>query len=228
MDFTDVVAKIVDQNSRLNLIQGTVTAIGTYSVSVQLRGDTTTLTGIKYLGSYVPNVNDTVFLIVNKGDLLVLGKLASIDTSKSLNPVAYRTSSYTVTKDTNTYVPFEAVANDSWGMWSSGSPTVLTCKVPGRYQATASMLFTGQNNAYAAVFIEKGTQEIARQDGTMSTKDHGFHASVTSVPITLAINDTIRMGVHHDYNPSNALILSSGGKDHTGYFNALSLIYLGP
>jgi hypothetical protein len=226
MDFTDVVAKIVEQNARVNLIQGVVTTIGVNSVSIQLRGDTTILTGIKYLDSYVPNVNDTVFLIVNKGDLLVIGKLSIAN--KSLNPVAHRTTSYTVTKDVNTYVPFEAVTNDQWGMWSSGAATVLTCKVPGRYQATASVLWTGQNNSYVAVWVEKGTQEIARQDGVMETKNHGFHMSVTSVPFTLAINDTIRMGVHHDYNPTNDLILSAGGVDHTGYFNALSLIYLGP
>jgi hypothetical protein len=35
------------------------------------------------------------------------------------------------------------------------------------------------------------------------------------------------MGVHHDHNPDNDLILNVGGVDHTGYFNALSLIYLG-
>jgi hypothetical protein len=226
MDFTDVVAKIVEQNARVNLIQGVVTTIGVNSVSIQLRGDTTILTGIKYLDSYVPNVNDTVFLIVNKGDLLVIGKLSIAN--KSLNPVAYRTTNYTVTKDTNTYIPFEAVANDQWGMWAVGSATVLTCKVPGRYQATASILLTGQNSMYSSVFIEKGTQEIARQDGVAGSKDHGFHLSVTSVPFTMAINDTVRMGVFHDHNPTNNLIISSGGVDHTGYFNALSLIYLGP
>jgi len=157
--------------------------------------------------------------------MVVIDALASAN--KSLNPVAYRTSTLTVTKDTNTYVPFQAVANDDWGMWDVGAATVLTCKVPGRYQATASVLWTGQNGGYCAVFIEKGTQEISRQDGQFSTKDHGFHMAVTSVPITLAINDTVRMGVHHDHNPTNTLILSSGGIDHTGYFNALSLVYLG-
>jgi hypothetical protein len=73
MDFTDVVAKIVEQNARVNLIQGVVTTIGVNSVSIQLRGDTTILTGIKYLDSYVPNVNDTVFLIVNNFYYFVLG-----------------------------------------------------------------------------------------------------------------------------------------------------------
>jgi hypothetical protein len=230
MDFADIIKKLVDQNVRTALHYGEVTAItnssGTYYLSVKLSGADTAITNVRYLRSYVPRIGDTVLVQVNKNDIFVVNSLASAD--KSLNPVAYRTSSYTVTKDTNTYIPFEAVANDDWDMWDVGSATVLTCKVPGRYQATGSILFTGQNSAYAAIFIEKGTQEIARQDGSTTTKDHGFHLSVTSVPFTMAIGNTIRLGVHHDHNPSNNLILSSGGVDHTGYFNALSVVYLGP
>jgi hypothetical protein len=51
--------------------------------------------------------------------------------------------------------------------------------------------------------------------------------SVSSVPITMTKGDSIRMGVYHDHNAPNDLIISSGGVDHTGYFNALSLIFLG-
>jgi hypothetical protein len=230
MQIADMLSKIVTKSVDVSSHWGEVTAItnssGTYYLSVKLSGSSEIITNVRYLRSYVPRIGDVVLVHVNKADIVVVDALASAD--KSLNPVAYRTSSYTVTKDTNTYIPFEAVANDDWDMWDVGSATVLTCKVPGRYQATGSILFTGQNSAYAAVFIEKGTQEIARQDGSTTTKDHGFHLSVTSVPFTMAIGNTIRLGVHHDHNPSNNLILSSGGVDHTGYFNALSVVYLGP
>jgi hypothetical protein len=43
----------------------------------------------------------------------------------------------------------------------------------------------------------------------------------------MAIGNTVRLGVWHDHNPTNNLILSASGVDHTGYFNALSLVYLG-
>lgn len=228
MDFTDVVAKIVDQNSRLNLIQGTVTALGNYSVSVQLRGDTTILTGIKYLGSYVPNVNDTVFLIVNKGDLLVLGKLASVDASKSLNPVAYRTTDLTILQNTDTTVTFQAATNDSWGMWSASAPTVLTCKLAGRYMISASTVSEGQSNVGVSLSLFKGTQEIARLDEDIKVASHAHHMNLTSMPITLAVNDTLSMKFLHDHNPDLDLVISAGGVDHTGLFNAMSAIYLGP
>lgn len=230
MELAQILQHIVAQNTNLNFHAGVVTAItntgGTYYLTITLSGGTDAISNVRYLRSYVPRVNDVVWVLLNRKDPLVIGSLA--EANKSLNPVAYRTSSYTVTKDTNTYIPFEAVSNDDWDMWDVGSPTVLTCKVPGRYQATASILFTGQNNAYTALFVEKGTQEVGRQDGLMSVKEHGYHLSLTTIPFTLAINDTVRLGVHHDYNPTNDLIISSGGVDHTGYFNALSLVYLGP
>jgi hypothetical protein len=146
---------------------------------------------------------------------------------RTLAPVAYRTSALTVTKDTNTYISFEADNSDGWGCWTVSDPTKLTIPVTGRYIATASVLWEGQSSGYCAVFIEKGTQEIARQDGDLTTKQHGHHMSVTSIPITFTKGEYVRMGVHHDHNPDNDLILSVGGVDHTGYFNALSLIYLG-
>lgn len=229
MEFSTIIKGLVEQNSRIAIHQAVVQAsvVGPpATLTIRLSGDTTDLTGIRYLASYKPKVNDVVFCIINAGDIFVIGKTNTNE--EMIYPVAYRTTAYTVTKDLNTYVPFEAASTDQFGMWASGSPTVLTCKVAGRYQATGSILFTGQNNSYVSIFIEKNTQEIARQDGTMSTKEHGYHMSVTSLPFTMAVDDTVRLGVHHDYNPTNDLILSSGGIDHTGFFNALGVIYLGP
>lgn len=230
MELTDSLKKIIHSNIRTDLTFGVVTAItntsGIYHLTITLSGGSDEITNVRFLRSYVPRVGDTVIVQVKLNDIFVVGALAS--EHKSLNPVAHRTSVVTITEDIDTYISFEAVTNDEWSMWDAGSPTVLTCKVPGRYQATAQVLWEGQNSGYCAVFIEKGTQEIARQDDELTTKEHGMHMSVTSVPFTMAINDTVRMGVHHDHNPNNDLILSSGGVDHTGFFNALSVIYLGP
>jgi hypothetical protein len=229
MEIGHSLAKIIDQNVRFAIRFGEVTAItntsGIYYLTVKPSGSSTPITNVRYMRSYVPRIGDIVVIQVNKGDVYVVDALARAD--HSLNPVAYRTGSLTVTKDVNTYVAFQAVANDEWDMWDVADATKLTCKVPGRYQATAQVLWEGQNGGYCSLFIEKGTQEIARQDDELTTKEHGMHMSVTSVPFTMAINDTVRMGVHHDHNPDNDLIISSGGVDHTGFFNALSVIYLG-
>lgn len=210
----------------LRLRQGKVITVNAdRTMDVQIAGDINTLPSVRYLSNYAPKPNDQVWLVNSGADLLGIGMVAGAD--RTLAPVAYRTSDLTITKDTNTYVSFQADNSDGYSCWTVGDPTKLTAPVTGRYIATASVLWEGQNGGYCAVFIEKGTQEIARTDGTLSTKQHGFHMNVSSVPITLTKGDYVRMGVHHDHNPDNDLILSSGGVDHTGYFNALSLTYLG-
>jgi hypothetical protein len=226
MDISYLVNQIKATPDGLRLRQGTVITVNANrTMDVQIASDGFTLPSVRYLSNYAPKPSDQVWLLNDGADLLGVGMIAGAD--RTLAPVAYRTTPLTVIKDINTYVAFEADNSDAYGCWTVSDPTKLTAPVTGRYIATASVLWEGQNGGYCAVFIEKGTQEIARTDGTLSTKEHGFHMSVSSVPITLTKGDYIRMGVHHDHNPDNDLILSSGGVDHTGYFNALSLIYLG-
>jgi hypothetical protein len=210
----------------LRVRQGKVITVNANrTIDVQIAGDANTLPSVKYLSNYAPKPDDQTWLLNSGADLLAIGMVAGAD--RTLAPVAYRTTPLTIIKDINTYISFEADNSDGYGCWIVGDPTKLTAPVTGRYIATASVLWEGQNGGYCSVFIEKGTQEIARQDSELASKDHGFHMGVSSVPITLTKGDYVRMGVHHDYNPDNDLILSSGGVDHTGYFNALSLIYLG-
>jgi hypothetical protein len=226
MDLSYLVNQIKANPQGLRLRQGKVITVNSdYTMDVQIAGDTNTLPSVRYLSNYAPKLDDQVWLLNTGADLLGFGMVAGAN--RTLAPVAYRTSALTVTKDTNTYISFQADNSDGYGCWTVSDPTKLTAPITGRYIATASVLWEGQNGAYCAVFIEKGTQEIARTDGTLSTKQHGFHMNVSSVPITLTKGDYVRMGVHHDHNPDNDLILSSGGVDHTGYFNALSLVYLG-
>jgi hypothetical protein len=226
MDIGYLVNQIKATPDGLRLRQGTVITVNANrTMDVQIASDGFTLPSVRYLSNYAPKPSDQVWLLNDGADLLGIGMIAGAD--RTLAPVAYRTSALTVAKDTNTYVSFQADNSDAYGCWTVSDPTKLTAPVTGRYIATASVLWEGQNGGYCAVFIEKGTQEIARTDGTLSTKQHGFHMSVSSVPITLTKGDYVRMGVHHDHNPDNDLILNVGGVDHTGYFNALSLIYLG-
>lgn len=78
MDFADIIKTIADQNNRVAIHFGVVTAKtnGNTRISVRISGGTTVLTGIRYLHSYAPTVNDVVLLLVNKGDIIGLGNLA--------------------------------------------------------------------------------------------------------------------------------------------------------
>jgi hypothetical protein len=226
MDFSYLVKQIKATDQGLRVRQGKVITVNANrTIDVQIAGDINTLPSVKYLSNYAPKADDQVWLLNNGVDLLGFGMVA--EANRTLAPVAYRTSALEITEDLDTYVSFQAEDSDGYNCWVIGDPTKLTAPVTGRYIATASVLWEGQNGGLCSVFIEKGTQEIARQDGTLVDKPHGFHMSVSSVPITMTKGDSIRMGVYHDHNAPNDLIISSGGVDHTGYFNALSLIFLG-
>lgn len=78
MDFADIVSSIANQNNRLALHYGKVTAKtnGNTRISVLVSGSSTAITGVRYLHSYAPQVDDIVVLIVNRGDIIALGDLA--------------------------------------------------------------------------------------------------------------------------------------------------------
>jgi hypothetical protein len=78
MDFADIVKSIADQNNRITIHYGKVTAKtnGNTRISVLVSGSSTAVTGVRYLHSYAPQLNDIVVLLVNKGDIIALGDLA--------------------------------------------------------------------------------------------------------------------------------------------------------
>jgi hypothetical protein len=78
MEISHSLARIVEQNVRFALRFGEVTAVATTPnyVSVKISGSSTAVSNVRYLDSYSPTVADIVILLVNKGDIIVLGTLA--------------------------------------------------------------------------------------------------------------------------------------------------------
>ena len=80
MDLAYLVNQIKGDTSTpvLRLRQGKVVTVNVSpnSVGVQIAGGANTLPSVKYLSSYSPTVNDTVWLISFGADLLVIGKQA--------------------------------------------------------------------------------------------------------------------------------------------------------
>ena len=56
--------------------QGVVTAIDGTTLSIRIDGADTTIPNVKRLDSYTPTVGDTVEVLLDDTDLIVLGKLA--------------------------------------------------------------------------------------------------------------------------------------------------------
>ena len=78
MDFADIVTSIANQNNRIAIHYGKVTAKtnGNTRISVLVSGSSVAITGVRYLHSYAPQIDDIVVLLVNKGDIIALGDLA--------------------------------------------------------------------------------------------------------------------------------------------------------
>jgi hypothetical protein len=226
MDLSYLVNQIKASPDGLRLRQAKVITVNSgYTMDVQIAGDTNTLPSVRYLSHTAPKPDDQVWLVNDGSDLLGIGMVATA--TRTLAAVAYRTSSYTITKDTLTDIPFQAARRNDWNCWNVADATKLVAPITGVYQATSAILIESEN-CRVEVSIWKGTQEIARQDVDLTKTDvGGFHGMVTSVPFEMAKNDFITMKIEHDYNPNLDLLISVGGKDHTGYFNALSLTYLG-
>ena len=77
MEIGSLLQKIVEQNLTFGMHFAVVSAVttGPSRVSIKLSGATTAITGIRYLASYTPLVNDVVVCLTNSTDIIVLGKL---------------------------------------------------------------------------------------------------------------------------------------------------------
>lgn len=60
----------------LRLAQGVVQAVGSGTLEITVGGSDQSIHDVRYFDSYSPTVNDTVFILVNGTDYIVLGKLA--------------------------------------------------------------------------------------------------------------------------------------------------------
>lgn len=63
-----------DNAAPLHRMKATVSAVSAPTVTVTWPSGSTTA-GVHYLASYSPNVSDTVFILEQGGDLLIIGEL---------------------------------------------------------------------------------------------------------------------------------------------------------
>lgn len=76
LDLQRVVGDFAPPSDPIRVRFGQVTASAASSVSVTVGGSTTVISGVRYLKSYTPVVNDTVVMLTDGLDLIVLGSIA--------------------------------------------------------------------------------------------------------------------------------------------------------
>jgi hypothetical protein len=192
MEFSTIIKGLVEQNSRIAIHQGKVTAVSTSSVSLQLSGDTTILTGIKYFDSYVPVVNDIVFVLINAGDLIVIDKVASG------RHAAFRAHNTGGTHTTNTGVilDFNATSLNRGGAFNT-STYQFTAPIAGIY-AFNFQVYTQNGAAIKSIAWRKNSSELVSSDTDISFQSATNIGDVTlsgSNLLELAVSDTVDIAV---------------------------------
>lgn len=74
-DLQRVVGDFKNPTAGLRLRFGQVTGTAAGSISLTVAGSTTEVSGISYLGSYTPVVGDTVAMLTDGIDVLVIGSI---------------------------------------------------------------------------------------------------------------------------------------------------------
>ena len=188
MEIADALKNIVAQNTKLSFHQGVVTAIGTGSVTVNLSGGTDAISGVKYLDSYRPTVNDVVSVVVNNSDFFILGKLASIYTPPaSLYPAfeAHNTGG-THTTNTGTILDFDATSLNRGSVFNT-TTYKFTAPIAGIYSFDFN-IYTQQGLGISSVAWRKNGNEIVNADTDISYRG-SFAFSVSSGTITATVPD---------------------------------------
>lgn len=200
------------------LRQGVVVSIQAYSLTVRLAGSTTDVSGVKYLGT-PPPPNAGVWLLANGSDIVALGSVAAL--GRTIAPRVYRNDALTLTTGTNTLITWQADERDDYGMWASGSPTVLTCQVPGRYVAGLDVRFAGNATGIRSGWIELNSTTVVGRVRMAPAASIPTQLTVCSQAFTMSIGDTVRAYVEQTSGGNLDLVVS-------GSSPSLSLMYLGP
>lgn len=79
MEIVNSLKNIINENTRLSFHQAVVVAHhnSPKRADIRLSGGTDTITGVLYIHSYAPQVDDIVFVLINNNDILILGDIAT-------------------------------------------------------------------------------------------------------------------------------------------------------
>lgn len=223
--FSDAIASAAPE-APLRRRMGKVTAIGSnYTISVQIAGSTTTITGVRYFNHYAPKVGSQVWLDTDGRDWIAIGAIAGLGGAVPSVKVMRTADLSIATGAAYTTVAWQAADFDPWGMWTSGTNVVVP--LTGRYLITGQATF----NAGATLGSYRGVQ--VRTNGstggyigwTQTDYASSSGVSVWSGTATgvrhMVAGDYVTMHVHH--NNAAALTLSSTAINDTH----MTVTYLG-
>jgi hypothetical protein len=199
---------------------GKVTAVNSnYTISVQIAGSTTTITGVRYFAHFAPKVNSQVWLDTDGQDWIAIGAVAGLGGQVPSCKV-YRTADLNVaTGSTWTTVAWQTVDFDPYGMWNSG--TGVYARITGRYLIEHQAQWTANATSYrgSRVMLNGATPLNLCQTDSTGTALFSHQGSVI---VNLVSGDYVQMQVRQNSGGTLALNSTSISESH------MTVTYLGP
>lgn len=194
-----------------------------YTCTVQIAGDATSISGVRYFAHVSPRPGQQVWLDTDGYDLIVVGVIAG--NGGAIPWGAWRRStSQSIPDVTITKVSFDAVLSDDWTMLAGGSGTDIIVPLPGVYAITANASFASSSlGSIREVLIYSGTTILVRSRAEQASGGYPATSAIvsTSAIRSLAAGAAVSMQVQQ--NTGAALNLGTGSGE-----NVLMLAYLGP
>ncbi len=198
------------------LRKGTVASIestGTPpTVTVTLSGSATTIPGVRYLDSYSPVAGDTVHLLKQTSDVLILGQVNNTPPNPAAN--GWQTSggvSYRKVLDNGDFkVQFK-------GSFTVSGTTLFTLADSSYFPSVPRTLTAGRNGEATSVLVQISTSGVVTISGgtqTLGTTDPGGNgANATGLNTGMGGNGANATGLNTstDGNGANATGLNTGG-----------------
>jgi hypothetical protein len=203
----------VAANPGLRVRQGEVVSVASYGLTVKIAGSTTEVSGVKYLGSYAPQVSAQVWLLSDGSDIFAIGHLAprGVPALRVSGPAA------SIVTATETAATFDtAVGSDPWSLWDVGAATRLTVPLDGWYTVTGWGSFAANATGIRGVKIRQGGSTALAVHRVSAASSGTTELSVTTGPVSLSATNYVELTVEQT---------SGGGLNVTP---VMSVHYIGP
>ena len=196
-----------------------------YTCTVQVAGNATSISGVRYFAHVSPRPGQQVWLDTDGFDVIAVGVIAG--NGGALPFGTWRRNNTASTQSINTgsitSVNFDTVIHDPWTMLAGGAGTDVVVPLAGVYALSANASFASSTaGTFREVLIYSGSTLLVRSRAEQPSG--GFPNSAvfltTSAVRALAKDAVVTMRVQHD--TGSALNLGSGSGE-----NVLFLAYLG-
>jgi len=117
---------------------------------------------------------------------------------------AFRTTQ-TITTSSQTDISFDGTNYDATKLWSNGSPTLITPRVPGIYHAVAKATWAAQSGGQRIVYILDSDNIAYGLQSDEATASFQAPSHTTSALIRMPLGKSIKMAVFQDSGSSVAV-----------------------